>query len=203
MRSDRTTEELWARRVDEVLGSIGHFSPWVTASNSNTVSRSLLYNAKRPERRQLMETPHLLQYTERDSSPWQPLPQRSSYHNATTGAVYQEILVYFRFLGHWRSSWKENSFYRNEVKIKCGGWCWCQERTAGSTVQLVILSFRFPLETFFIYYKWFFICHVTFSKLKCRIIHCRLFNPVTGSAVGVLFYCVLYGGRIVLIPMCW
>jgi hypothetical protein len=69
MGSGRATKELWARREDEVSGSIGHFSPWVTASHSNTESRSLLYNGERPEGRQLMETPHLIQYTERDSSP--------------------------------------------------------------------------------------------------------------------------------------
>jgi hypothetical protein len=122
-----------------------------------------------------METLHLIQYTERDSSPWQPPPKSSPYHNATTGAVYQEILVYFRFLGQWRSSWKKNSFYCNEVKIKLGGWCWCwcQERTAGSTVQLVILSFRFPLETFFIYYKWFFICLSRYI-LETEMPHCTL-----------------------------
>jgi len=61
MRSDLATEELWARREDEVLGSIGHFSPWVTAPHSNTESRSILYNAERPEGRQLTETPHLTQ----------------------------------------------------------------------------------------------------------------------------------------------
>jgi hypothetical protein len=64
MISDRATEELWARREDEVLGNTGHFSPWVTAPHSNTESGSLLYNAERPEGRQLMETPHLIQYTE-------------------------------------------------------------------------------------------------------------------------------------------
>jgi len=145
MRSDLATEELWTRREDEVLGIIGNFSPWVTAPHSNTESTSILYNAERPEGRQLTETPTIHSRTERDSSPWQPPPQRIPYHNATTGAIYQEIPVRFRFLGHWRSSWKENSFYLNKVQVTCGGWCWCQGRTAGSTVQLVILSCRFPL----------------------------------------------------------
>jgi len=161
-----------------VLGSIGHFSSWVTAPHSNTESRFLLYNAERPERRRLMETPHLIQDTERDSSPWQPPPQRSPYHNATTGAVYQEILVHFRFFGGATEEARErkNSFYCNEVKVKCVGWCWCQERTAGITVLLVILSFRFPLETVFVYYKWFCIClsrYVLETDMPCYTLQAR------------------------------
>jgi hypothetical protein len=97
MRSDRATEELWVRSEDEVLGRIGNISPWVTVPHSNTESRSLMYSTGRPEGRHLMEMPHLAQYTEPDSSPWQPTPRYSPYHNATTGAVYQEIRVHFHF----------------------------------------------------------------------------------------------------------